>query len=105
SSDNGPLRGMKGSKWEGGIRVAMLMKWPEKFSKNTAYTYPVSSLDLLPTSIAAAGGQQKGSKKLDGVNLIPYILKENQSAPHEILFWRRGVAAAVREGKWKLIRV
>jgi arylsulfatase A-like enzyme len=105
SSDNGPLRGMKGSKWEGGIRVAMMMHWPGHITPNKTYSKPVSSLDILPTSIAAGNGKQKGTKKLDGVNLIPYINGKSKQVPHEALYWRRGVAAAMREGNWKLIRV
>ena len=104
-SDNGPLRGMKGSKWEGGIRVGMIVNWKDKVPENSTYDQPVISLDILPTFLAAAGAKQSGSKKLDGVNLLPFITNENKAAPHEILYWRRGVAAAVREGKWKLIRV
>ncbi|WP_316816106.1 sulfatase [Pedobacter nyackensis] len=105
SSDNGPLRGMKGSKWEGGIRVAMMMRWPGHIVANKTYSQKVSSLDILPTSIAAGKGKQKGTKKLDGVNLIPYVNGQNKKAPHEALYWRRGVAAAIREKNWKLIRV
>lgn len=105
SSDNGPLRGMKGSKWEGGIRVAMLMKWPGQLPENKTYTLPVSALDILPTAIAAGNGKQKGIKKLDGVNLLPYLKSEQKKSPHQALYWRRGVAAAMRENQWKLIRV
>ncbi|WP_254779006.1 sulfatase [Pedobacter sp. ok626] len=105
SSDNGPLRGMKGSKWEGGIRVAMMMKWPGHIAENKTYSRPVSSLDILPTSIAAGNGKQKGSKKLDGVSLLPYLTGQNKKSPHEALYWRRGIAAAMREDNWKLIRV
>jgi len=105
SSDNGPLRGMKGSKWEGGIRVAMLMKWPGHIAGGKTYSKPVSSLDILPTAIAAGNGKQKGSKKLDGVNLLPYLSAVNKKTPHEALYWRRGVAAAMRASNWKLIRV
>ena len=96
---------MKGSKWEGGIRVAMILNWKNKVPENVTYYQPVISLDILPTFLAAAGVKQAGSKKLDGVNLLPFVNGENKDAPHEILYWRRGVAAAVREGKWKLIRV
>ncbi|ACU03007.1 sulfatase [Pedobacter heparinus] len=105
SSDNGPLRGMKGSKWEGGIRVAMMMKWPGHIAANKTDSRPVSSLDILPTAIGAGKGKQKGTKKLDGVNLLPYLSAGNKKTPHEALYWRRGVAAAMREGNWKLIRV
>ncbi|ARS39372.1 N-acetylgalactosamine 6-sulfate sulfatase [Sphingobacteriaceae bacterium GW460-11-11-14-LB5] len=105
SSDNGVLRGMKGSKWEGGIRVAMMMKWPDHLAAGNIYAKPVSALDILPTAIAAGHGTQKGIKKLDGVNLIPYLKAGNQNTPHQALFWRRGIAAAMRTGNWKLIRV
>lgn len=105
SSDNGPLRGMKGSKWEGGIRVALMMRWPGHVPAGKTENRPVSSLDMLPTAIAAADGKQKGTKKLDGVNLLPYLTAGNKKLPHKALYWRRGVAAAMRVGKWKLIRV
>lgn len=104
ASDNGALRGMKGSKWEGGIRVAYIMKWPGIIKKNTVYNNAVTSLDVVPTSLAAAGINYK-DKKLDGVNLIPFLDKPPLIKPHQNLFWRRGVAAAVRSGDWKLIRV
>ncbi len=104
-SDNGSLRGMKGSKWEGGIRVAMAMSWKNQLPTNATFSYPVNSLDLMPTIFAATASKQFGKNPLDGVNLIPYIKGERKDIPHQYLFWRRGAAAAVREGKWKLIRV
>lgn len=105
SSDNGVLRGMKGSKWEGGIRVAMMMKWPGHIAANQTDRRPVISLDILPTVLAAGKGRQKGQKKLDGVNLLPYLASGNKRIPHQALYWRRGVAAAIRSASWKLIRV
>jgi len=105
SSDNGPLRGMKGSKWEGGIRVAMMMKWPEGIPAGRVYSQPVSSLDILPTAIGAAKGKQQGPKKLDGLSLLPYVNGTNKKVPHKALYWRRGIAAAMREENWKLVRI
>ncbi len=105
SSDNGYLRGMKGSNWEGGIRVAFLMKWSGKIAANKTYSQPVSSFDILPTAIAAANGKQKGTNKLDGVNLLPFLNSADKKIPHDKLFWRSGLTAAVRADKWKLIRV
>ena len=104
-SDNGPLRGMKGSKWEGGIRVPFMMTWPGRLPKGTTFDAPVISLDILPTALAAAGGTWTGKKPLDGVDLLPYASGRKKGTPHEVLFWRRGVAAACRKGDWKLIRV
>jgi arylsulfatase A-like enzyme len=103
-SDNGPLRGMKGSKFEGGIRVPFMIRWPGQISSGKVYEQPVISMDILPTALAAIGAKSKGPKKLDGVNLLPYLSGEKQGPPHEYLFWRRGVAAAARKGKYKLIR-
>ena len=54
ASDNFPLRGKKGDKFEGGIRVPFMVQWPAHLPEGTDYDYPVSSLDILPTSIAAA---------------------------------------------------
>ncbi len=105
SSNNTPLHGNKGSVWEGGIRVAFMMKWPGNIPENTVYKNPVSTLDILPTSLAASFGKRVGNKKLDGVNLLPYLNKKTASVPHDILFWRRGEGHAVRAGKWKLIKV
>lgn len=104
-SDNGPLRGMKGSDWEGGLRVAMMMQWPGHVPAGAVYGHPVSSLDIFATSLAAAGGDTAALKNKDGVNLLPYINGTVKDVPHQALYWRRGVAAAVREGNWKLIRV
>lgn len=100
-SDNGKLRGMKGSKWEGGIRVGYSMRWPGHIRVGSTYNKPVSSLDILPTALAATG--EGNAIETDGVNLLPYL--KNNKTPHKDLFWKRGVAAAVRSDKWKLIRV
>ena len=102
-SDNGPYRGMKGSKWEGGIRVPFLVKWPARIPPGQVIDEPVIALDILPTCLAAAS-RSIGSE-LDGVNLLPFLTGEQKGSPHSILFWRRGVAAAVRQGAWKAIRV
>ena len=104
-SDNGRLRGMKGSKFEGGIRVPFVLRWPGSLPKGTTYDRPVSTLDILPTALAAAQGEHEPAKPLDGVNLLPYLQGERMDKPHEILFWRRAKAAAVRKGPWKLIYV
>ncbi len=102
ASDNGPLRGMKGSKWEGGIRVPYTVRWPNHLTPSS-FDYPVSSLDIASTAVAVGGGNV--SQKLDGVNLIPFLSGDIADAPHDSLFWRRGPAGAVRSGDWKLIRV
>jgi len=101
ASCNAPLRGAKGSIQEGGIRVPLLMQWPRRLPKGEVYERPVISLDLFPTSVAAAGGKAKGG--LDGVDLIPYVAGKKRGAPHDRLFWKRAASGVVRQGKWKLV--
>ncbi|HJN71053.1 MAG TPA: sulfatase-like hydrolase/transferase, partial [Phycisphaerales bacterium] len=104
ASNNGPLRGMKGSKWEGGIRVPFVVSWKNHFSPQR-YNNLVSALDVAATAIENAGGEV--GDDLDGVDLLPYFNETvgSELQPHLSLFWRRHMAAAVREGDWKLIRV
>jgi arylsulfatase A-like enzyme len=103
ASSNGDLRGWKGSNFEGGIRVPCIFKWPGKLEAGKVYDNPISGLDFLPTAYAAAGGSKIIGKEFDGVNLLPYITGKTDNAPHDILFWRLGNNAAVREGNWKYV--
>ncbi len=103
ASLNDPLRGTKGTFLEGGIRVPFLMKWPKHIDSGTVYNYPVSTLDLLPTFVAVAGGDLPDDRDYPGVNLIPYLTGNNKERPHEVLFWRNVYRKAVRKGDWKLV--
>lgn len=104
ASSNYPLSGTKSNHLEGGIRVPFLMSWPEKIKPNSTYTYPISTMDLLPTFVEAGGGDADAILNLDGVNLLPYILGQKMERPHQRLFWKKDARAVVREGDWKLIR-
>lgn len=104
SSGNGPLRGFKSQTWEGGIRVPFAIQWKGKIPAGKVDPRPVIQLDLLPTSLAAAGVDIQKDWKLDGVNLLPYLKEGNTEAPHDSLFWRFGQQIAVRNGDWKLVK-
>lgn len=104
SSDNGPLRGSKGSAWEGGIRVPFMMQWKGKIPAGKAYDQPAIQIDFLPTALAAAGVAIQPEWKLEGVDLIPFLRGEKSGAPHDALYWRFGEQMAVRKGDWKLVR-
>lgn len=71
ASSNYPLSGTKANHLEGGIRVPFIVRWPEVTKPNTTYPYPVSTLDLLPTFVSAAGGDVDEMRELDGVDLKP----------------------------------
>ena len=103
-SSNAPLRGKKGSTWEGGIRTPLLVQWKSRLPAGAVYSHPVISLDLLPTCIAAGGGIVDASWKLDGVNLLPFFEGRQNDAPHDALYWRFGTQWAIRRGDWKLLQ-
>ncbi len=103
TSSNLPLRGYKGQLYEGGIRVPFLIQWKNHLPSGMTYEYPISTLDVYPTAIAATGEKVNPQWKLDGVDLLPHLKSENQNRPHKTLFWRAGREHAVLHGDWKLV--
>jgi len=104
-SRNTPLRATKGTMYEGGIRVPFMVQWSGRLKAGSTYDKPVISLDILPTAAAAAGAELPSGRKLDGVNLLPYLSGEKKEPPHEALFWRSGKNHAARKGDWKLVKM
>ncbi|MEQ8789798.1 MAG: sulfatase-like hydrolase/transferase [Pirellulaceae bacterium] len=105
TSSNLPLRGEKGQLYEGGIRIPYILRWPGRLPAGRVDHRPVTSLDLLPTALAAAGaakGRQLPAG--DGVDLLPFLEDGDEARPHEDLYWRVGAKAALRHGDWKLVR-
>ena len=105
-SDNTPLRGRKGQMWEGGIRVPYLVQWKGVLPAGKTYDRPVSSMDILPTALAAAAATSIASQPLDGVDLVPFLTGQKSGDPHAMLFWRIAERDiwAVRSGDHKLIK-
>lgn len=100
--DNGPLSGGKGSLWEGGIRVPMVMRWPAVITPGQVVDHPVISLDLFPTALAAAGVEPPPGEPLHGIELIRYLSGDPVGWPDRALFWKDGDTWAVRDGGLKL---
>jgi len=103
AASNYPLAGTKGTQLEGGIRVPGFIVWPEVLPGGKVYNYPVSTLDLLPTFVAAAGGDPNKIKGLDGVNLLPYLLGKKKDRPHQTLYWKMEWRAVIRDRDFKLV--
>ncbi len=100
---NYPLTGHKRNLYEGGIRIPFAVQWRGVLPTGKVYEKPISSLDIFPTALAAAGVAGIDGHDLDGTNLLPYLKGNNNGDPHEYLFWRSGPNAVVRKGKWKLL--
>jgi arylsulfatase A-like enzyme len=97
-----PLRGGKLTHYEGGVRVPMMMRWPAKLKPGQVNRQVVSSLDIFPTVLTAAGGQMPKDRVFDGVDLTPYLTGQKTGQPHDMLAWRRQPLASIRVGDWKL---
>ena len=103
ASINLPFRGVKGDVYEGGIREPFMMQWKGVLPAGRIYEQPVSSLDLLPTALAAAGLPVPATAPLDGVNLLPFLDGTIAGSPHAVLYWRFQNVWAVRKGDWKWV--
>jgi len=103
-AEMGGLRGRKWLVWEGGIRVPWIAAWKGRIPAGRVSSEPVIQLDVLPTALAAAGGEVKPEWQLDGVNLLPLLEGKASKLEREALYWRFGVQYAVRKGDWKLVK-
>jgi arylsulfatase A-like enzyme len=78
------------------------MRWPSKIAAGQRLSMPTMLLDVLPTLVAAAGAAVPGDRKIDGVNLLPFVTGGEPPLSSRILFWRSGGYEAIRDGEWKL---
>ena len=109
TSDNGPaigkatpLKGKKGSTFEGGMREATVVRWPGKIPAGAVNDELMTAMDLLPTFAALAGAKVPNDRTIDGRNVWSVLIGKEKS-PHEAFFYHRGNRlAAVRSGHWKL---
>ena len=106
-SDNGPLRGIKGDFFEGGIRVPFAMQWPNKIEPGTIYDKPIIALDIFATVASAAKAEKYIKNEIDGVNLMPYLSGKKSGSPHEYLYWKNPDKDidVIRDDRYKYLRI
>jgi len=124
-TNNAPLREGKGSPYEGGIRVPLLVRWPGKVKAGSECDAPVHTVDFYPTLVSVASAKvvsslaesktpdaTKAASTLDGESLLP-LLTQTGPLQRPALFWHmptyttnygRTPCAVIREGDWKLIQ-
>jgi len=115
TSDNGgpescgcnlPLNGHKVALLEGGHRVPLVARWPGKIPQGTRYNGLCAGIDLFATCVIAGGGQLPTDRKIDGVDLMPYLTGMSNGDAHSWLAWEshndKWVRRAYRQGPWKL---
>ncbi len=98
---SGPLRERKASLYEGGYRVPCIVRWPGKVPAGETCREIAASIDLLPTIAAITGGEVPGDRVIDGHDIRPLLLgEEDAQSPHEYYVLAHG-KGAVRGGNWK----
>ena len=112
------FHGEKGTTWEGGFRIPMMVRWPGVIKPGTQINEPIALIDWMPTLSAAAGipdlkekmktGFQAGNKTfkvhLDGYNFLPLLKGESKTPPRETVYYfdQGGNLNAIRWNDWKL---
>ena len=113
TSDNGsrgrdggsnlPLRGAKGTTWEGGQRVPCLVRWPGRVAPGRVSTELATAMDLFPTLARLCGATLPADRTIDGRDITPLLLDPAATSPHEVfLYYFMDDLEAVRSGRWKL---
>lgn len=103
---NNPLRGQKGDVWEGGHRVPAIAWWPDHIPPLSATDQTVMTMDIVPTILDLLHIKtptKNGPNQLDGISILPLLVKRNETLKSRELFWRVNTNKAVRRGPWKLV--
>lgn len=101
-STNAPLRGHKGTMWEGGLRVPLIARAPGRIPKGLVSNEFTTSMDLLPTFARLAGADLPRGVKLDGFDIMPIMRGKARSSRTEFFSHRPfNNSSAARVGKWK----
>jgi arylsulfatase A-like enzyme len=100
----GPLRGRKGSAYEGGIRVPFIAYWPGRISPGRESNFVGGFQDVLPTLCDLAHAEKP--RTIDGISIVPTLLGSGKQTEHEYLYWEFAPSnqQVVRADKWKAIR-
>lgn len=123
ATDMAPLRGYKGTYYEGGIRVPCFVNWPETVAAGKCET-PITGVDFYPTICEIAGAKMPDKQVLDGVSLVPLLQGKQTELSARPIFWhfpaylqsaavndeqrdpvfRSRPCSVIRKGDWKLIQ-
>ena len=110
NANNTPFRLFKQFDHEGGIRVPLIVQWPEVINDGGQITHQTGHvIDLLPTVLDAAGVSYPDTfegrpvNAPDGKSMVPVIRGEKR-AIHDVLFWHHAAGKAVLKENWKLVK-
>ena len=99
----GPLRGGKGSTWEGGVRVPTIARWPGKIPAGSVCDAVAGTIDILPTCVSIAGAKASAEPIIDGRDISSLLFGTSKESKREAHYYFAGInLQAVRQGPWKL---
>lgn len=101
AADNAPLRGGKSQMFEGGLRVPCIVRWPGKVPAGSVCDELLTSLEIFPTVLAAAGATPPPGVVLDGFDMLPVL--QGEKSPRREMFWQRQDDRAARVDEWKWV--
>lgn len=109
-TSNAPWRSGKGTLYEGGIRVPLMIRWPGRTPAGRVCDQPVTSEDFFPTFAEALQEDEAVTQETDGVSLLALLEEPATELSRQTLYWhyphyypRMTPGSAVRDGDWKLI--
>lgn len=105
-SDHGGLSKMKGSLWEGGIRVPAFLRWPGKIKPGSTTTQLAITMDWTVTILSAANFKPHPTLAMDGIDIMPHLVN-NTTRNKRRLYWRttqREKQQAMIDKKWKYLK-
>jgi arylsulfatase A len=104
-SRNAPFFHRKGTLWEGGIRVPLILRWPARLPAGKTSPQVAATMDLTATMLAATGTNPPANYRPDGIDILP-MLRGDAPVLDRNVFWRvlpPRQMRAVRSGSWKLL--
>lgn len=113
-TDNAPLRSGKGSLYEGGTRVPLIVRWAGRIEPGSSCDVPTVHVDFYPTFLSLAAAPNP-SQTLDGVSLLPVLQDGNAKLPRDAIYqhfpgylgaklgWRTTPVSVIQSGNWKLM--
>ena len=104
-----PLRGEKGNLYEGGVRIPLIINYPDKIKAGLVTSEPAISYDFFPTFASLAGAKLPENQTIDGVDLSPLFDAPQKSLNRDALHWHLPhyhhgrPSSSIRSGEWKFI--
>ena len=82
--------------------MPFLMRWPNHIVAGQRPAIPAHHLDVFATLAAAAGASMPTDRKMDSLNLLPFVTDKSAAMPERTIVWRSGSYRAIADGRWKL---